>query len=133
MKSAAEVTQEQIDAARFDPETGRQIIADSISDEQIREMIWRPSREMDEQRDAFLDHVRALSAYWGSDSITGEEQQTLQGRLDGLAFSIMNVLDEAYAVRRRAYDNEGNRRRDNDGPDIAGQLHERIGRTPVAA
>jgi hypothetical protein len=66
-------------------------------------------------RDAFLEHVWDMIAYWED-----EQAVTPEGRLRGLAFSILNALDgnatelPGYSVRPLS----GNRK------DIAGGLHE---------
>ena len=50
----------------------------------------------EEVRDQFMEHVRRLAAYWANlpdiDSATGRPL-TVRGRCEGVAFSILNVID----------------------------------------
>jgi hypothetical protein len=51
----------------------------------------REPREMtpDELRDEFLDRVRAIVLHWANES----REPTIQGKCDGVAFSILTLLD----------------------------------------
>ena len=42
----------------------------------------------DEIREQFLEHIRMLVKYWGN-----LENRTTEGKLDGLAFSILSMID----------------------------------------
>jgi hypothetical protein len=46
-------------------------------------------------RDEFLSHIAALVRYWGGtlQSVDRDPVKSLQDRLDGLAFSILVMLD----------------------------------------
>jgi hypothetical protein len=50
----------------------------------------------EEMRDKILDHVRTMAAYWANlpdtDPATGRTQ-TVQDRCEGVAFSILSMLD----------------------------------------
>ena len=50
------------------------------------------SREIstDEARERFLDHLAALTRYWGGADVGAK---TCDERLDGLAFSILSAID----------------------------------------
>lgn len=84
----------------------------------------------DEVRERFLDHVRTLAAYWND-----VPNQTTRDKLDGLAFSIMVLLDggtglpgfkvtpNPHAADKEYHRREGSNWFPNDC-DIAGCLHD---------
>ena len=88
----------------------------------------------DECRRMFLGHIRATSRYWATvDSPDGPK--TTQERLDGLAFSILAMLDGCASVPGfqvipaphpddRAYHQEQGENWWPSDVDIAGSLHE---------
>lgn len=47
----------------------------------------------DEMREEFLEQIRILVNYWGGDSDNKVKEKTSKEKLDGLAFSILNIFD----------------------------------------
>lgn len=104
----------------------------------IRAMrIGSMSREMtdDEVRKKFLDSVRGIAKYWASES----RAQTVQERCDGVAFSILVLLDgghgmmPGFTVAASPHEDDREYRRElgedwfpvsDCEHDIAGSLHE---------
>lgn len=48
------------------------------------------AKTAEEAREAFLDQIRTYVSYWASNNVG---DKTVRERLDGLAFSILNILD----------------------------------------
>jgi len=83
-------------------------------------------RPAEEERQMFLEHVDAMIGYWASEGQSNVPPDvSKRDALEGLAFSIMVALDGGAAVGPysvRAIDDDG-----QPGPEIAGELHERLG------
>lgn len=73
---------------------------------------------MTSERDRFLNDVRALMKYWSSlpDSQCPQGETPVEWKVGGIAFSILNKLDEGYHVIPVV---DGKTKTQ----DIAGQLH----------
>ena len=96
----------------------------------------RPYTE-EEIRAAFLSHVRAMVRYWSTQAGTSREQ------CEGLAFSILSTLDgnaamlpgfrviaDPHPTDQAYHEGEGENWYPpaSEGVDIAGGLHEQLGR-----
>jgi hypothetical protein len=91
----------------------------------------------DEVRDLFLKRVAAISNYWATNKIDGE-QGSVKGRCEGVAFSILALLDGSNVgmpgmkvIPNPHAEDEEYLRGDGknwfpDDVDIAGGLHEHI-------
>ena len=78
---------------------------------------------LDEFFKEFLDLVEGDVYYWGSCKLE-PDRDNLRTRLEGLAFSILNALDERYAVIPIMEDGSVKKKLD-----IAGGLHEIFAQT----
>ena len=88
----------------------------------------------EEVRNAFLEQVRAMVRYWASNSV---DDKSVERRLDGLAFSILVILDggsalPGFTVTPNPHESDKSfhiAEGENwwpDDCDIAGSLHERF-------
>ncbi len=89
----------------------------------------------DEVRQEFLDHIRGMIRYWDSDVVSGSK--TRADRLEGLAFSILVMLDgesslPGFRVIADPHPDDMQYHIDEgenyypEGVDIAGGLHRRL-------
>lgn len=80
-------------------------------------------RPMEDEREAFLDHIDIMVSYWASEAWSNVPPETSKrDALEGLAFSILVALDGGAAVGPYAVQAVGDE--GELGPDIAGGLHD---------